>query len=509
MTRFPKPLRLPLLAVCVFAAVIASAGVGRPGTAPRTHDAVWAYVNAHPGERVPVIVQADATRDPFELVRDAGGEVTNVLGLIHSVAADVPADRLAALTREDGVRWVSLDAPVASTADPKNDPVAASTGQPVSVYPQAIVADEVWKDGGFGQGVGVAVVDTGVAPSADFAGPDGRSRVVANGGRENAVRDGYGHGTHVAGLVAGTGSNSNFRYVGVAPGANIINVKVGADDGSATVSDVINGLQFVLDNQATYNIRVVNLSLRSDVPQSYTTDPLDAAVELLTFRGILVVAAAGNTGTAADAVSYAPANDPFVLTIGAVDDNATADRSDDSIPFWSSRGTTQDGFSKPDIYTPGRRLVSVLSPGSVLARELPNNIVGTDYFQLSGTSMAAGVASGAAALVFQAHPDWTPGQVKLALAQEAGRVQGDDSARFTRVDRTVKLDTPPVDTTLDIVPNDLLLEAAAQANPGVTFDKISWSRISWSKISWSKISWSKISWSKISWSRISWGNVPE
>jgi len=280
--------------------------------------------------------------------------------------------------------------------------------------------------------------------------------------------------------------------------------KEGGASGAATVSDVITGLQFVLENKDAYNIRVVNLSLRSSTAESYTTDPLDAAVELLTFRGILVVAAAGNTGAGPDAVSYAPANDPFVLTVGALDDKGTADYKDDAVPWWSSRGTTQDGFAKPDIYAPGRRLISVLSPNSVLATQYPSNIVADSYFTLSGTSTAAGVVSGVAALVLNAHPNWTPGQVKAALTQSAATLPSDSSVKVALADKAIAV-RAPTDPTPNTKPNFLLLEAAGIADPA----GISWGGISWGGISWGGISWGGISWGGISWGGISWGSVVE
>ncbi len=380
---------------------------------------------------MPVIVRGDASSDVGALVNAAGGRVRADLGIIDAVAADMPADRVDELARADGVRWLSLDAGVSSTDDHGDGARDRSTdAQPRSVYPEEIGADHLWDDGDQGQGVGVAVVDTGIVNSRDF----GDGRVVATLPRDAERGDGYGHGSHVAGLIAGDGTRSDGRYEGVAPGANLINVRVGDDAGAATISDVISGLQLVLENQRRFNIRVVNLSLRVDVPQSYTTDPLDAAVEFLTFRGILVVAAAGNTGSVADAVSYAPGNDPFVLTVGAVDDAGTEGLADDAVPSWSSRGTTQDGFAKPDVYAPGRHLVSVLSPRSVLAQEMPESIVGRYYMQLSGTSMAAAVASGAAALVIHEHPDWTPGQVKKALVEGAASLPADASAHVVQAD---------------------------------------------------------------------------
>jgi serine protease AprX len=444
-------------------------------------------------------VQSERATDPTALVRAAGGTVRGELGIIHAVAADVPADRLGELTLARGVSWVSLDGTVSAT-----DNAFDYSKFPASVYPQEIHADNAWSSGNSGQGIGVAVLDTGVYASKDFN-SNGPNRLVSNVGKGGPNADGFGHGSHVAGLAAGSGVNSDGRYVGVAPQANIINVKIGDDQGFATVSDVINGLQFVLDNQAKYNIRVVNLSLRSDVAQSYTTDPLDAAVEFLTFRGILVVVAAGNLGSAADAVSYAPANDPFVLSVGAVDDIGTPDFKDDLLPSWSSRGQTQDGFAKPDVSVPGRHLISVLSPGSVLATAFPDNVVGKDYFQLSGTSMSAGVASGAAALVIKAHTDWTPGQVKLALMQTAASLPSNSSVKVALVDRTIALKSPPADTALSIKPNYLLLTAAGVADP----QSVSWGSVSWGSISWGSISWGSISWGSVSWGSVSWGNVKD
>jgi serine protease AprX len=481
----------------------ASAGVAPAAKTSHVYDAVRAYQSAHPGEAVPVIVQTDGVTDPAQLVRAAGGAVRTDLGFMQAVAADLAPSTIERLGYDARVRGISLDATVSRTDE--NAPVARDGSSTANAYPQEIHADRFWRLGLMGQGIGVAVVDTGIAPSKDFGPPNGPSRVVASvSSTSSSVPDGYGHGTHVAGLIGGNGLNSNFRYTGVAPRVNLIDVKTGDDEGNAHVSDVIFGLSWVLDHKDEYNIRVVNLSLRSDIAQSYTTDPLDAAVELLTFRGILVVVAAGNTGSAPDAVSYAPGNDPYVLSVGAVDDHGTDDSRDDTVPSWSSRGITQDGFAKPEVYTPGRRLVSVLSPDSVLATENPGNIVDSSYFQLSGTSMAAGVASGGAALIFQAHPDWTPGQVKLALIRGAARLSTNPYARIVQLDQTTMM-RAPVDTTTNVKPSFILLQAAGIADP----QSISWGSISWGSISWGSISWGSISWGSVSWGSVSWGQVDD
>lgn len=496
--------KILVLAVSITLAAFASVGLTARAAPSHVHDAVWAYSAAHPGQPVPVIVQTAPGAEPDRAVLAAGGTLRSELGIIHAVAADVPADRLASLAADRAVTWVSLDAPVGATdrnGDANRRGGSGDSSGPPSVYPQEIRADRAWSNGDQGQGLSVAVVDTGIVNSPDFGSP---RRIVASVTRDGSRRDGYGHGSHVAGLIAGNGAQSDGTYTGVAPSTNLVNVKVGDDQGVATLSDVITGLQFVLENKDRYNIRVVNLSLLSSTAQSYTTDPLDAAVELLTFRGILVVAAAGNTGTAADAVNYAPANDPFVLAVGAVDDMGTAGIGDDSVAPWSSRGTTQDGFAKPDVYTPGRHLVSVLSPGSVLAMQSPQNIVDEHYLKLSGTSMAAGVASGAAALAISAHSDWTPGQVKAALVAGAVPLPSDGSAPLVQVDRAVAA-VAPVDTSLNVTPNYLLLQAAGIADPA----SIRWGSIRWGSIRWGSITWGSIRWGSIRWGSVRWGYVPD
>ena len=161
-------------------------------------------------------------------------------------------------------------------------------------------------------------------------------------------------------------------YAGVAPNANLISVKVSDETGKATVLDVIYGLQFAVEHQSQFNIRVINLSLDSTTSQSYKTDPLDAAVETAWMHGIVVVAAAGNQGNVPGAVQYSPANDPYVITVGGVDENGTSNPANDTIASWSSLGTTQDGFQKPDVYAPGAHIVSVLAPNSYFSEHLPD-----------------------------------------------------------------------------------------------------------------------------------------
>jgi serine protease AprX len=433
-----------------------------------------------PGTLTQVIVRMSPGVDPAagrQLVRDAGGTaISRDLSIINGFGAELTAgeaERLAADSRvaavspnglmdvkgrKTGRRFAAHAAGWSRNYRPNRHCRGADAGTlSLAGYPlsrpedvadigsaadlvrgaqqHSVAADEAW-DRATGKGVGVAVVDTGIAgdlPDFRRSAADRRSRVVATAVTNNCAReatDNYGHGTHVAGLIAGNGLNlrredpAYGRYMGIAPEANLVSVKVADEDGRSTVLDVIYGLQFAVDHKDDFNIRVINLSLSSTVAESYKTDPLDAAVEQAWFSGIVVVAAAGNEGDRKDAVDYAPANDPYVITAGAVDDRGTRQVSDDELADWSSRGTTQDGFKKPNVLAPGASLVSTLAPGSDLQQMCRSCVVDYRYFQMGGTSMSSAVVSGVVALLLEEHPTWTPNQVKGALRSTLVNVPG-------------------------------------------------------------------------------------
>jgi serine protease AprX len=296
----------------------------------------------------------------------------------------------------------------------------------------------------------------------------------------------------VAGLIAGNSlawpTDHRFygRYMGVAPRANLVSVKVSDDDGNTTVLDVINGIQFAVDHKDALGIRVVNLSLSSTVAESYRTDPLDAAAEQAWFHGLTVVTAAGNEALERDGVTFAPANDPWVITVGALDDKNTWSRYDDSLAPWSSRGLTQDGVRKPDVLAPGVGLVSPLAPGSDFAEMCPNCVVGDRYFRAGGTSMAAAVVSGAAALILEEHPTWTPARVKGALVQTLDEVPGAGAV----VDVAAALSADAT-ATVALEPNTLIDSATRM---------IDWTRASFRRASFRDASGSPYS---ATWSRAS------
>ena len=340
-------------------------------TLPSLNPSLAALAERSPGKRVEVIVQlAEGTTRAAAtpLVRELGGKVTRDLHIINAVAAELPAAGAVELASRREIRAVS---PNAGTK-----PQAVGDGLATS-FNASIQSPHLWNYyRATGSGVGVAVVDTGIAgdlPDFRVSATDKRSRVIGSAvvnPDATTAADRYGHGTHVAGIIAGDSRNRDEgdplkgKFMGVAPKANLVSIKVSDDDGNATVLDVIAGIQFAVDHKSTYNIRVLNLSLESTAVESYKTDPLDAAVEAAWFKGIFVVAAAGNRGPGGDAVHHAPGNDPYIVTVGAVDDNGTKEISDDEPTSWSSRGTTQDGFAKPDIYAPGAKIVSNLAPKS-------------------------------------------------------------------------------------------------------------------------------------------------
>ena len=475
--------------------------------------------------RSQVIVQLEAghsTTAAKALVRADGGRVTGDLPIINGFAAQLSADAAEHLAGADGVRAVTPDGAV--------EPQEVKASDLLTAYPFSTSATQAWNASlpATGKGVGVAVVDTGIAGDmADFrvSQSDTRSRVIAtaqiNPGSTKAG-DQYGHGTHVAGIIAGNSFNRSSldltrgKYAGIAPDANLIDVKISDDNGDATILDVLYGLQFAVDFKDQLGIRVINLSLESTIPQSYKVDPLDAAVEAAWFKGLVVVAAAGNRGVSADAVSYAPGNDPYVISVGGTDDAGTRNLSDDALASWSARGTTQDGIAKPEINAPGARIVSDLAPGSQFASMCPTCVLTGGMIRAGGTSMAAPMVAGAAALLLERYPNLTPNQVKGILVESArtlpGGLPGLDT--FSALKRAEAGNVPVANQGL--TPNPLVSAVTGE----IDYSRSSWSRSSWSSAGgtqaadWSRSSWSRSSWSSIdadgvqtsrsSWSRSSW-----
>ncbi len=301
----------------------------------------------------------------------------------------------------------------------------------------------------------------------------------------NSPGDGRGHGTFVAGIAAGSAAG----YAGAAPQAKIVSLDVMDDNGMARTSDVIAAAQWIYEHKNEKNIRVANFSLHSTVPSNFTSDPLDKAVEKLWFAGVTVVAAAGNYGRpdGPSGVMFAPGNDPFVITVGALDLDGSVRIPNHDVPNWSAYGYTYDGFRKPEIAAAGRYMVGPVPATASLPVLKPENVVAAGYMRLSGTSFAAPVVAGAAAQILARHPSWTPDQVKGALMQAARHVpdapRGSAGVGEVNAYRAAMLNRAPnPNAALD---RYLTADPAGGSTP--VFDAASWSDAARSNVAWDAV----------------------
>jgi serine protease AprX len=380
---------------------------------------------AAPAEKLQsYIVQAASSDLAAQLVVKHGGTVTSHLSIIQAVGATLSTQQATQLRYEKDLVAITSNGSVTSSSASASGYQNKNKKTPSTDYPNVIGADVVWQGGVTGSGVSVAVLDTGIDKINGLEkGTDGKKNRIVGwkdfiDGSKKPI-DPNGHGTHVAGIIANSQIGADGEWNGVAPDANLVGVRVLDETGAGTYESVIQGLQWVLENQATYNIRVVNLSLVSPVQSPYWADPLNQAVTQVWASGITVVVAAGNDGPGPMTISV-PGNNPYVITVGAFTDNFTPDNwDDDYIPPFSAAGPTLDGFVKPDLVAPGGHILSVAPADSFLVAQYPDNWVEKSYFKLAGTSQATAIVSGIAALIVSNHPTITPDEVKNRLAASA------------------------------------------------------------------------------------------
>jgi len=371
---------------------------------------------ARESEHAALTLPALAFGTDVSAARDqVGAALRHELTLIDAQALTVRLGDIQRLADQPGVSYLAADLPTEPTSMPGP---AFSLPALDSLFPGIVGAPAAWAKGYTGSGIGIAVLDSGVAPLADFG---GRLTNASVAGLADSADDQLGHGTFVAAVAAGHSTDG--RYAGVAPGANVFAINVSRGN-SVLSSDVIKGLEWVLANRgAPRNIRVVVLSLTESLPSSYRTSALDFAVEKLWQRGVVVVASSGNSGP--DTMQFAPANDPYAITVGASDPNGTAATGDDVLASFSSFGKTIDGHAKPELLAPGRNVVSALPDGSTLDLMAPDaNHVAPGYVRMNGTSVAAPQVAGAVAILLQENPSLTPDQVKWLLVSTARPVTG-------------------------------------------------------------------------------------
>jgi serine protease AprX len=517
-----------LTSVAVFALAAPLAATASPkdnggsGNSGKGNDNTWVSPDLRdksknkPNELVRVIIQSSAGAiDAQTKVRGLGSlaKLGKRLDLVNGVSVELPARLIDKLANVKGLQ-ITPDAPTRASS---LTPVSGLSSKQLWPYENGDAA--LWGTN-FNLPT-IAIVDSGIDKSrADFG---GGARVLADVNLSslptNSPGDGRGHGTFVAGIAAGSATG----YAGAAPKANLVALDVMDDQGMARTSDVIAAAGWILQNKSQYNIKVANFSLHSTYPSNFGHDPLDQAVEKLWFAGVTVVAAAGNYGNpdgTPSGVKYAPGNDPFVITVGALDLGTSARIGDDSMAAWSAYGFTNDGFRKPELSAAGRYMVGPVSANASLASERPSKVVAPGYMELSGTSFAAPVVAGSAAYLLGLHPTWTPDQVKGALMATARRVPQATrlQAGIGQVNAVAALNVknpPNPNMALDrfVVPDSVggvAFDAVSwydAARSDVSWDSVSWADVSWADVSWSDVSWADVSWSDVSWADVSWSDV--
>jgi serine protease AprX len=545
---------LLLLVLALAAPLAASAGEGKHNgwRASYLAPSLQRAAEQTPDATVPVIVQSlDGAPQAEDAFKDYGTSAQR-LGIVDAVSGKITAGDLPDLANEEHNLVITpdlsvvLDArpgdkgghkpPKPSKPKPPNNP-HQPPAEPGSdqLWPAATGVDQLWSQLPRAGAPTIAFVDSGIeAGRGDFGG-----RVLAalnmTSLPNNSPGDGSGHGTLVAGLAAG----SALHHTGAAPTAGIVSLDVMDDQGMARTSDVIAAAQWILKNHKQYNIRVANFSLHSGTPTSFRWDPLDKAIEKLWFSGVVVVAASGNQSKAGQPtpMAYAPGNDPFVITVGALDLHNSTDPDRADMAPWSAWGRTLDGFAKPELSAPGRAISGPVPAGSALAKQRPAQVQRTPegtYMTLSGTSLSTPIVSGIAADLLALNPRLTPDQVKGALMVSAsplrkvrtlaagvGEVDADAAAAvqsYPNPNRALDRFVGPDDGGT-MAFDDVSWLDAAKKSPywdavswldgwrNAAWSLVSWSDVSWSDVSWADVSWSDVSWADVSWADVSWADV--
>src|SRR6266849_1203648 len=469
-------------------------------------------------QRIPVIIEgapdrgaqasgANRAQRAEDRVRNSGGHVIGTSSLLGASVAELTPAEIRTLATDPSVGRIHIDTEVTATAVGAAEP--STGGATPIVFQQTIGAPDAWQTGDTGQKVTVSVLDTGIDNNNAAFGTRVKARVDFIDPTHPAQGDPAGHGTHVAGIVAAARSALS---PGIAPDASLVSVRVLDAQGRSRLSTVIRGLEWVVAHKSSLGIRVVVMALGAPAAGGYREDPLAAAAELAWQSGLVLVTAAGNAGPDAGTIQT-PGIDPLVLTVGASDDNGTAAASDDSIPTWSSVGPTPDGLAKPDLVAPGRKLVSVRVPGSTLDLQSPSHIEGPTTIRFSGTSEAAAVAAGAAALLINQRPELSPDQAKALLMGAARPLQGYNAgaqgAGLINVPRALDARTPHV-TRPHLPPADGVIRALLPTlqrefgndqgrdqgdtahGDGVNADHVGWDHVGWDNLYWDNSVWDHV-----------------
>jgi serine protease AprX len=512
------------------ATVAAALAVGGLLAAPSTGDAIATRTAEGPEQSrtLRMIVQSDgdAVRDVRRATADLGGEVVATQAALGTMVVDVPVGTANRLRSASGVRAVTPDGqvqlqtggfgPTGATGDMPN--VARQTG-----------ATRFWEQGHTGKGVDVALLDSGVVPvegllSANklVIGPD----LTFEAARANLEHlDTFGHGTHMAGIIAGRdgepgeAADDGSRFVGMAPGARIVSLKLADAQGKTTIAQVLVAIDWVVRHAHDdgLNIRVLNLSFAGDPDSGRRLDLLEFAAEVAWSKGIVVVAAAGNQGSTRTGLA-SPASSPGTLAVGGLDTQGTDDTGDDRVASWSQRGDASRGLRGPDLVAPGSSIVSLRAKGSFIDSRFASGVMGERFFRGSGTSQSTAVVSGAAALLLSQRPELSPDQVRDVLRRSARPVAGasGDAQGAGSLNLAAAYDTPSraVPTT------------AAAVRAGAIYDRLSdrlslvrerygvpelvrggWTGATWAGATWAGDHWAGATWAGATWAGATWAGA--
>jgi serine protease AprX len=475
---------------------------------------------------------------PERLVRDLDGEVGRHIGIIDGFVATIPADAVDDVSAASGVWSVTPNARI-QLHGLMDGYDADHDANSVRWVNKVMGAHHYWNDGYTGSGIDVALIDSGVAPvnGLTYAGKvvNGPDLSFESQAANLQYLDTYGHGTHMAGIIAGRddgapeaeNADKTSTFMGIAPGARIVSVKVADSSGAVDVSQVVAAIDWVVQNRNTngMNIRVLNLSFGTDGVQDYQLDPLTYAVEVAWRKGIVVVVAAGNAGYGTAKLNN-PAYDPRVIAVGAAASNGTFNDDGYTVASFSSCG---NGNRNPDLVAAGKSIASLRAPGSYADITYPSAQVGNTprFVRGSGTSQAAAVVSGAAALVIQERPSITPDQLKKLLTmtsepvpnsstqcQGAGMMDLDDVHETATPSVASSTQTFPLATGLgslnaargsaQLTDGGIALAGEQDIFEGTAWNAPDWAAKTWSGTSWSAGVWNGKTWSGDAWNGSSW-----
>jgi subtilisin family serine protease len=490
--------------IIVFALLLGTAWTGRASAARVDVDPAL-----HSGDVALIQVAADTAWTVAADLISAGATEVTTFDSVDIVSARLSDQALSAIAMDRSVLRATTDARVAAVGGGNGkdlDKIGSSSSKD-SIGIAAINAADVWPLT-TGAGVVVALMDSGIGAHPDL--PSGKviARVdLADDGAPGL--DPAGHGTHLAGIIAGRGA----EFRGVAPDARLVDIRVLDESGEGTLRDVVAGFDWLLEHRVALGIRVLNLSFGTTQKSSYHADLLAALAESAWFAGITVVAAAGNDGDEGGTIST-PGADPFIITAGSFDDQGTRNEQDDRVSAFSSRGPTKDGFTKPDVLAPGRRVVSLRAAGSQAAplqsvhgsaqSGKPSNNL---YTRMSGTSVSSAMVSGVAALVLSFHASYTPTATKGAILALGRSITGTPT-KAVMAPSAVSASPRIVNSRL--LPSRLLmtaLENSGLVGSGTTWEGVTWEGVTWESVMWETVTWEGVSWESVSWEGVAWEQV--